>query len=113
MNIGDRIKERRVSLGYTVEELAEKLGKNRATIYRYEKNEIENLPTTVLEPLAEVLQTTPAHLMGWLDEDEEVKQIEEHELVYLARKGDIEFTEEEKQEIIDFIEFKFNKKNKE
>ncbi len=44
---------------------------------------------------------------------EEVKQIEEHELVYLARKGDIEFTEEEKQEIIDFFEFKFNKKNKE
>lgn len=110
MNIGDRIKERRMSLGYTVEELADKLGKNRATIYRYEKNEIENLPTTVLEPLAEVLQTTPAHLMGWLDE--ETKQ-EESELVYLARKGDIVFTDEEKQEIIDFIEFKFNKKNKE
>ena len=49
----------------TVDELAEKLGKNRATVYRYESNEIEKLPTTVLEPLANALGVTPAYLMGW------------------------------------------------
>ncbi|MDW7668045.1 MAG: XRE family transcriptional regulator [Bacillota bacterium] len=65
MKIGDRIKQRRKELGYSVEEVAEKLGKNRATIYRYENNEIENFPVTVLEPLAKVLKTTPAYLMGW------------------------------------------------
>lgn len=68
MKIGDRIKERRIELGYSVDELAEKLGKNRATVYRYESNEIENLPITTLEPLAKALNTTPAHLMGWGDE---------------------------------------------
>lgn len=62
---GDRIKERRKALGMSVEELAVKLGKNRATVYRYESNEIEKLPTTVLEPLALALDTTPAYLMGW------------------------------------------------
>lgn len=66
MTIGERIKERRKQLGLTVDELAERLGKNRATIYRYESNDIEKLPTTVLEPLAKALDVTPAYLMGWL-----------------------------------------------
>ena len=65
MTIGERIKQRRKELGLSVDELAEMLHKNRATIYRYESNEIEKLPTTVLEPLAKALGVTPAYLMGW------------------------------------------------
>ena len=41
------------------------LNKNRATIYRYENGDIENMPIDVLEPLAKALNTTPAYLMGW------------------------------------------------
>ncbi len=65
MNTGDRIKQRRIGLGLSVDDLAKRLNKNRATIYRYENSEIKNLPVAVLEPLAQILQTTPAHLMGW------------------------------------------------
>lgn len=68
MKIGERIRQRRKFLGLSVDELAEKLGKNRATVYRYESNDIEKLPTTVLEPLADALKTTPAYLMGWEDD---------------------------------------------
>ena len=39
--------------------------KNRTTIYRYENNDIENLPITILEPLAKILKTTPIELLGW------------------------------------------------
>jgi transcriptional regulator with XRE-family HTH domain len=67
MQIGRRIRERRIALGLSVDELAEKLGKNRATIYRYEGDEIENFPVSVIEPLADALLTTPAYLMGWTD----------------------------------------------
>lgn len=70
MTIGERIKKRRLELGLTADDVAHALGKNRATVYRYESNDIEKLPTTVLEPLAEVLRTTPADLMGW-DADKE------------------------------------------
>lgn len=65
MTIGKRIKNRRVELGLSVDQVADALGKNRATVYRYESDEIENLPTNVLEPLAKALRTTPAYLMGW------------------------------------------------
>jgi repressor LexA len=65
MTIGERIKLRRQELELSVDDIAKKLDKNRATVYRYESAEIENLPITVLEPLAKVLKTTPAYLMGW------------------------------------------------
>lgn len=65
MNIGRRIRERRIELGLSVDDLAKKLNKNRATIYRYESNYIENLPTSVLESISKILNVTPAYLMGW------------------------------------------------
>ncbi len=67
MTVGERIKQRREHLGLKVEHIAEKIGKNRATIYRYESDETKNLPLTVLGPLAEALKTTPMYLMGWDD----------------------------------------------
>jgi len=68
MTIGERIQSRRKALGLSVDELAELLGKNRATIYRYEGGGIEKLPTTILEGLARALRTTPSYLMGWEEE---------------------------------------------
>lgn len=65
MTIGDRVKLRRKELGLSVDDLSERLGKNRATIYRYERGDIESMPVTILEPLAKALHTTPAALMGW------------------------------------------------
>ena len=65
MSIGKLIKEKRLELGYSVDDLAKKLGKNRATVYRYEKDEIENLPIGILKPLAEALDTTPGELLNW------------------------------------------------
>ncbi len=65
MSVGKRIKERRNELHMSVDELAVKLNKNRATVYRYEKGDIENLPIDILEPLAKALETTPQYLMGW------------------------------------------------
>ena len=74
MRIGERIKQRRLELGYTADMLAKMLNKNRATIYRYENGDIENMPIDVLEPLAKALNTTPAYLMGWKDSDQSVEQ---------------------------------------
>ena len=93
MNTGDRIKQRRLELGLTVDDLAEKIGKSRATIYRYENGDIENMPTPILEPLAKALDTTPADLMGWqsssissLHNNIHCENIAESELVLSYRK---------------------------
>lgn len=76
MTIGQRIKNRRLELKLSVDEVADKLKKNRATVYRYENDDIKEFPITVLEPLAKVLETTPADLMGW-EEDDELQKYKE------------------------------------
>ena len=68
MNVGKRIKARRKELEMTADDLAMEIGKSRATVYRYENGDIEDMPITVIEPLASALKTTPGYLMGWDDD---------------------------------------------
>ena len=67
-NVGQAIKHRRKELDISAEQLADKIGVSAATIYRYEKGDIEKLPVAVLESISTVLSTTPAYLMGWEDD---------------------------------------------
>lgn len=53
----------------SADDLAALVGVNRATVYRYESDEIRNMGTDILVPLAKALRTTPAWLMGWDDDD--------------------------------------------
>ena len=71
MTVGERIRRRRKELKISADELAKMLGKDRSTIFRYEKGDIEKLPIDILEPIAQALHTTPQSLMGW---DEEIEQ---------------------------------------
>ena len=68
------MKARRKELCMSADDLGRALGKNRATIYRYENGDIEKLPLDILEPIAAALQTTPQYLMGW-DEVEEKNDV--------------------------------------
>ena len=63
-----RMKERRKQLGLKADDIAEKLGVSRATIFRYENGDIEKVPFNALAPLAVALQTNIAYLAGWTDE---------------------------------------------
>lgn len=69
--IHERIKRLRKQNKLSVDEIVKKLNISRATYYRYESNEIEKLPLTILEPLAKILNTTPAYLMGWQEPHQE------------------------------------------
>ncbi|KXT77378.1 Phage repressor [Streptococcus sp. DD10] len=65
MILGEKIKARRKELGYNADFLAEKTGLSRSTIFRYEKGDIEKIPTEILSIIAQALSTTPSLLMGW------------------------------------------------
>lgn len=64
MSLGNNIRMRRTALGYTVEELARRLGVSRQTVFRYENGQIATVPSEKLRLLSEVLGTTPAVLMS-------------------------------------------------
>lgn len=67
MSTGQRINECRVSAGLTAEELGTRIGKNRATVYRYESDDID-IPLSIIAKIAEVCGVNPAYLMGWSEQ---------------------------------------------
>lgn len=67
--IGIRIKERRKSLGFTAEYVAEKLDVAPSTIYRYENGGIANMGISSMKKLAEVLDIAVSDILGMPSKD--------------------------------------------
>ena len=71
MSIGARIKEKRLELGWTTRELAERMGyANQSAISRVERGEVD-LQQSRISQFSRVLGVTPGYLMGWEVEPEE------------------------------------------
>jgi transcriptional regulator with XRE-family HTH domain len=67
MNIGERIKNRRLELNLSQDELAHKVGyKSRSSINKIELS--RSLPLSKVQKMADALETTPGYLMGWTSE---------------------------------------------
>ena len=67
MTIGERIKTRREYLNISQDELAKKLGyKSRSSINKIELG-INDITQSKIKAIADILETTPAYIMGWED----------------------------------------------
>lgn len=72
--IGDKIKKRRIELGMSQDELAEKMGyKNRSTIAKIE-NGVNDVVQSNIVRFSEALNTSVAYLMGWDNNEEETSK---------------------------------------
>lgn len=67
MGMSERIKERRIAMGFTQEELGQKLGLQKSAIAKYENGRVKNIKRSVISSMAEFLECSPAYLMGWDD----------------------------------------------
>lgn len=65
MGMAERIKERRIAMGFTQEELASKLGLQKSAIAKYENGRVENIKRSVIIEMAKCLDCSPSYLMGW------------------------------------------------
>jgi transcriptional regulator with XRE-family HTH domain len=68
MGFKENIKNRRLELNLTLEEVSKRLGISKPTLQRYESGVISNIPFDKIELLAKVLQTMPSKLMGWCED---------------------------------------------
>ena len=103
MTTGERLKLRRKEIGFSAEKVADQLGVSPATIYRYEKGDIEKVPVDSLAELAKILQTTPAYLMGW---ESQADQAEINDLLAQIQASE----EKEQSRIAEMIQY-FKKLN--
>lgn len=65
MNVKDIIRERRMILGLTMKEVADKVGVSEATISRWESGEIANMRRGAIFSLSKALNISPNEIMGW------------------------------------------------
>ena len=61
----ERIKERRLELEMSYQDLSDATGISKSTLQRYETGYIKKVPINQIEILAKALRTTPSYLMGW------------------------------------------------
>ena len=67
MTVGERIRNRRIELGMSQDELAKKVGyKSRSSVNKIEMS--RDLPLTKVQKMANALDVSPGFLMGWEDE---------------------------------------------
>lgn len=118
MKIGKVIKQRRKELNMSVDTLAEKIGKDRSTVYRYEKGDIGSISVDMLPLLANALDTTIPEILG-IDgisqpgADEHMqsalgleKVITVHRIkAWVSEFGHAAFTDEEMDEIRNYARF--------
>lgn len=77
MTIGQRIKEKRIELGLSQDELAKKCGyKSRSSINKIEL--ARDLPLRKIEVMAKALGVSPGYLMGWVIDTKPTDSEERH-----------------------------------
>ena len=91
MILSKRIKSRREELGLSQEELATMLGyKSRSSINKIELGK-SDITQHKIAAFAKALQTTPAYLMGWTDNEETEKKNDAISDIILNLRSDSEF----------------------
>lgn len=89
--VGSRIKDRRLELGLTLDELASKVGySDKSTLSRVENGKTD-MPLKKLDKIAQVLDVTPAYLIGFTPEDIPDGLNKEHYLDYIFDSNSPEF----------------------
>lgn len=95
MTVGNRIKQCRLDLGMTQEELAIKMGYNGKSTVSAAENCGDNITTTKVKKFADALGVSFRYLMGYEDYPEDTPQAQEIRNSYLTNT--FKLSEDEKQ----------------
>lgn len=110
----ERIKQKRIENNLTLSEVSKKLGVTEATAQRYESGSIKSVPYDHICKYAELLNCSPAYIMGWEKQQENVDNINsvikndriKRMLAYCKN-----FDDETLDDILEYMEFKSQKDN--
>ena len=118
MEIKDIIKNRRIELHLTLEDVAKCVSVSPATVSRWESGDIANMRRDKIALLSSVLQINPMVLMGWEDEnglkiplqiidsntdEEELPVLDDPEIRALARKDNFKSNPEKTKKLKQLI----------
>lgn len=73
MDIGDKIHQLRIANNMTLEELGNKVSVGKSTVRKWEQGIIQNMKRDKIDLLARALNCSPAYLMGWEENPEDIQ----------------------------------------
>lgn len=88
MTVGERIKKAREHCDISQTDLAKRIGVSKQSLYKYEANVVTNIPSNVIEQIANIIDVSPCYLMGW-EEKEHIKKEAPKIMQYYERLNDI------------------------
>lgn len=85
--IAQRIKQRRIELNLTLQEVADMTTMSKSTLQRYESGSIRNIPLQKLGVLAKALQTSEDWILGWCKAPDDIPPIDADFRAYIEALG--------------------------
>lgn len=76
MTLGEKIRNRRIELNMTMEDLGNAIGVQRSAINKYEKDIVSDLKRSTIQSLANALHVSPLYLLEEDDEDQDQQRLE-------------------------------------
>lgn len=112
--IGAIIRQKRIEKGLTQAQLGEIVGCSANTIAKWEKGLIERMTRETVQDLAAALSISPLNLIGFsFEETERSERKEKHLMRWNEQFGDVDFTDDEITEIINYAHFVISKRPQE
>lgn len=106
-SIINRIKQRRIELHMSYQDLANKTGLSKSTLQRYETGTIKNMPLDKLEDLSKALNVKPSYLMGWSEKPQEPPQFTKQETAHIYKYRSID--DKGKHTVDTVLEMEYNR----
>lgn len=115
MTLAQKIKSKREARGISQTELVKMIGTSKQTLYKYENGIITNIPYNIIKQIADTLSVSPAYLVGWSEQTDDVPDLihiilEDMKLKeYIQKLSELNATD--KESIYNMIDFLTNKKD--
>ena len=107
-DLSQRITDKRIELNLSQDDLAQKVGyTSRSSISKIEAGKVD-LSMSKIKEFAKALNTTPADLMGWSEEEQEFRDTITKQLEDTLNK----LNESDKKAVLNFADYLISKKNK-
>lgn len=108
MDIKSKLKNRRLELGLTIEDVARIVGVSGATVSRWETGDIENMRRDRIALLAKALKVSPSYIMGW---EENTNNTDDEDILVISRAAK-KMSPERKKEMMDLLKIAFKEEFK-
>lgn len=114
--VGQRIRRLRKEKRITAVDFAREIGVSRANVYRYENDEINKMPYSVLVPIAKALSTSPAYLLSgkedtrYVDRSSKLSTFDSLATELFDKFGAVEFSDSEISDIVHYVDFVLSKR---